>query len=420
MVSQLFDPTQPKNASDFAIVGVLGAMCLLFYLLPQKWRIPVFAIIFSFWRMCYNAGIGWLLHNQSHHKRLIAWAKKSKIFENPASGNQPHPTMWKFLKREMEAKIPADYKFEDAPIEYNTWLLFRRVVDLILMSDFVSYCLFAAACGGKPEGERLPTTILRWAGGWALVGFNLWVKLDAHRVVKDFAWYWGDFFYLIDQDLTFDGVFELAPHPMYSVGYAGFYGISMMAASYKVLAISIFAQAAQLTFLALVESPHIERTYNSPPPIKRDSGPPSPQRPEYRSRLMSTGQVNQFPPLASSTHPSPVHNLIGIQHVDLHRVTDVSVLMLQLLMYSVAFLSPATASWQAYFVAIAVGCRLWYSIGIGFILIQQSNQKTWTRHFVKYGDSTEEAWRQWKGVYHLSMTMCYSSFVCAAWKSTLR
>ena len=415
-MSQLFDPMQPKNASDIAIVTVLGTMILLFWLLPSTWRIPVFAVIFSFWRMCYNAGIGWLLHNQSHHKRLTTWARKSKIFENPKSGNQPHPTMWKFLKREMEAKIPEDYKFEEAPLEYNTWLLFRRVVDLILMSDFVSYCLFAIACGGRPEGESMLTAVLRWAGGIALVAFNLWVKLDAHRVVKDFAWYWGDFFYLIDQDLTFDGVFELAPHPMYSVGYAGFYGISMMAASYKVLFISILAQAAQLTFLALVESPHIERTYNSPPVPKRDSEPPSPQRPQYQSRLMSGGHVNQFPPLASSSHPSPVHNIIGIGNTDLHRVTDVAVILLQLFSASVAFLSPATPTWQAFFVTNAVLWRLWYSIGIGYILDRQSNKKKWTRHFVKYGESTEEAWRQWKGIYHISMTMCYSSFVCAAWK----
>lgn len=421
MVTQLFDPTQPKNASDIAIVTVLTWHAALLYLLPQSWRIPVFAVIFLFWRTCYNFGIGWLLHNQSHHKRLVAWAKKSRIFENPETGNNPRPFVYKFLKQEMEAKIPKDYKFEDAPIEYNTWLLFRRAADLILMSDFTSYVLFAIACGGRPEDEKLPMTIARWIGGWVLVLFNLWVKLDAHRVVKDFAWYWGDFFFLIDQELTFDGVYDLAPHPMYSVGYAGFYGISMMAASYKVLFISIIAHAAQLIFLATVESPHIERTYNAPPPPKRVEAesklaPPQEQRPTYTTRLMSASHINTYPPLASSSQPSPVHHLIGLQNIDLHRVTDVAVIVQQIYMYTLAIITPSTKLWQTFFVINAVAWRLWYSIGIGFILDRQSNKKRWTRHFVKYGESTEEAWRQWKGLYHLSMTMAYTTFVCAAWK----
>lgn len=415
MVSQLFDPTQPKNASDIAILLVLAYLCAVYYFLPQKWRVPVFAVIFLFWRTCYNFGIGWLLHNQSHHKRLVDWAKRSRIFENPKTGDNPHPFLYKFLKQEMEAKIPKDYRFEDAPIEYNTWLLFRRVVDLILMSDFTSYCLFAMACGGAPPEEKMPMTIARWVGGWLLILFNLWVKLDAHRVVKDFAWYWGDFFFLIDQDLTFDGVFELAPHPMYSVGYAGFYGISMLAASYKVLFISIIAHAAQLIFLSLVESPHIERTYNSPPPPKREEDELQGQRPQL-SRLLSGSQTNSYPTLASSIHPSPSHHLIGFQNVDLHRITDVAVIVIQVYMYAFALLTPSTWRWQVLFVSNAVFWRLWYSIGIGVILDQQSNRKWWTRHFVKYGESTEEAWRQWKGIYHLSMTVCYTSFICAAWK----
>ena len=156
MVSQLFDPTQPKNLSDFAIVGALAGQFLLMYILPKQLRTPVFAIVFLWWRFCYNFGIGWLLHNQSHHKRLVAWAKKTHIFEDPKRGNNPYPTLYKFIKQEMEAKIPKDYKFEDAPIEYNTWLLFRRVVDLILMSDFTAFCLFAFACGGRPVDEKLP------------------------------------------------------------------------------------------------------------------------------------------------------------------------------------------------------------------------------------------------------------------------
>ncbi|KAH9834294.1 Phosphatidylethanolamine N-methyltransferase, partial [Teratosphaeria destructans] len=424
MVSQLFDPTQPKNASDLAIVTVLLSLCGLCYVLPSSIRIPVFAVIFLFWRTCYNFGIGWLLHNQSHHKRLTIWAKKTGILEKPDTGKNPHPQLYGFLKKEMEAKIPQDYKFEDAPLEFNTWLLFRRVVDLILMCDFTSYILFAIACGGTPPSEKLPMTVARWIGGWLLILFNLWVKLDAHRVVKDFAWYWGDFFFLIDQELTFDGVFELAPHPMYSVGYAGFYGISMLAASYKVLFISIVGHAAQLAFLALVENPHIERTYNAPPPIRREESPDLPQRP-YNTRLLSAGHVNAGTATATATATanaspsvlaqiSPVHNIIG--NMDLHRITDVAVIVLQAYMYTIALITPATWAWQTFFVLSATVWRLWYSIGIGFILDRQSQKKYWTRHFVKYGETTDEAWRQWKGIYHLSMVMCYTSFVCAAWK----
>ncbi|KGO56071.1 Phospholipid methyltransferase [Penicillium expansum] len=422
MVSQLLLPSEPKNFGDLVVLILLAGHVLFLWALPAGAKIPVFAATYLFWRLAYNAGIGWLLHNQSHHKTLIRWAEKTKVFVNPATGENPHPKLYNWIKRELETKIPQDYSFDNAPIEYNTWLVFRRLVDLILMCDFTSYCLFAIACGHQPVDESILMTVLRWSAGIVLVLFNLWVKLDAHRVVKDYAWYWGDFFYLIDQELTFDGVFEMAPHPMYSVGYAGYYGISLMAASYKVLLISIIAHAAQFIFLVLVENPHIDKTYNPPPPRKRpstcaDSSSNLPT--DLDTPTAPTPSEDQAPNATSSYSakpPQPVHNLLGLHNLDLYRTTDSSIMLVQLLVFSITALTPSTPGYQLLFVVLAAASRIWYSVGIGYILRNQSNTKSWTRHFVKYGDTPQEAWNQWKGTYHLSMILCYSSFIAAVWK----
>ncbi|EPS32769.1 hypothetical protein PDE_07729 [Penicillium oxalicum 114-2] len=421
MVSQLLSPSEPKNVGDLVVIALLAIHVLLLWYLPANAKVPVFAFIYLFWRAAYNGGIGWLLHHQSHHKTLIRWAEKTKVFVNPDKGQNPHPGLYKWIKKELEAKIPKDYSFENAPLEYNTWLVFRRLVDLILMCDFVSYCLFAIACGHRPVGESITMTVLRWTAGIALVLFNLWVKLDAHRVVKDYAWYWGDFFYLIDQELTFDGVFEMAPHPMYSVGYAGYYGISLMAASYKVLFISILAHAAQFAFLVLVENPHIDRTYNPPPPRKRsvcvDSSSSLPLDPDTpRAPTPSEDLTPNASSLYSAKPPPSVHNMLGLHNMDLYRTTDSSILLIQLLVFALTALTPSTWRYQLLFVANAIVWRLWYSVGLGLLLNKQSRNKTWTRHFLKFGETPIEAWNQWKGTYHLSMIMCYSSFIAAAWK----
>src|SRR5699024_9762039 len=100
MVSQLLSPSEPKNFSDAVVLVILGAHILLFWQLPAGAKIPVFAVVYLFWRACYNAGIGWLLHNQSHHNTLVRWAEKTKVFVNPATGKNPHPQVYDLIKRE--------------------------------------------------------------------------------------------------------------------------------------------------------------------------------------------------------------------------------------------------------------------------------------------------------------------------------
>ena len=68
---------------------------------------------------------------------------------------------------------------------------------------------------------------------------------------------WGDFFFLVDVDLSFDRVFSLFPHPMYTLGYMFYYGASLIAQSYTVLYVSLWAHFCQLLFLSLVEDPRM-------------------------------------------------------------------------------------------------------------------------------------------------------------------
>ncbi|KAJ3555576.1 hypothetical protein NPX13_g10329 [Xylaria arbuscula] len=411
-IPQMLDPRKPKNVSDIFVLAVLAAHILALYALPSPQRKYVFAGIYLFWRAAYNLGIGVLLRWQSNDNTLVAWAQKWQLFELPSTGKNPRPWLYNLLKRECETEIYSEFDFDSAPIEYNTWLLFRRFVDLILLCDFVSYGLFAIACTHTPAGEPLTMTLGRWVLGLAVVAFNFWVKVDALRVVKDYAWYWGDFFYLVDQELTFDGVFEMAPHPMYSIGYAGYYGISMLAGSYAVLFISILAHACQFAFLVLVENPHIEKIYNPPAPRKRTEteGHPQSHQTDAEDTVDNSSSTTEQPSL------NEIHSLLGLGNIDLFRSTDYSTCLLISYLAVLALVTPQTSFWQFLFVAHAFAWRVWYSVGLGSILHRQSEDKMWTRHFLKFGDTTDEAWRQWKGMYHISHMLCYASFIAACWK----
>jgi phosphatidylethanolamine N-methyltransferase len=55
--------------------------------------------------------------------------------------------------------------------------------------------MFAFACFRVPDGLSQAVHITRWVAGLALIAFNWWVKTEAHHVVKDYGWYWGDCFF---------------------------------------------------------------------------------------------------------------------------------------------------------------------------------------------------------------------------------
>ncbi|KAG6333073.1 hypothetical protein ID866_6015 [Astraeus odoratus] len=261
VLTALFHPAYPKSHLDIINLSLLGLQLVLFYFLPLAVSRPFFLFYFVFWRAAYDAGLGWVLTKQSKRRWIVREVQRLGWLDEKRK-----PMMRRWIRAQLAGKMGKDYSFDDLPVEYNTWLLFRQLVDVILLNDFLAYCMFAFACFRVPEGLSLPIHILRWVGGIALIVFNLWVKTEAHNVVKDYGWYWGDCFFQRGA-LVFDGVFELAPHPMYSVGYAGYYGLSLIVGSYPVLFVSLTAHAAQFAFLIFFENPHIERMYGKRKPI---------------------------------------------------------------------------------------------------------------------------------------------------------
>ncbi|KAK3806145.1 MAG: phospholipid methyltransferase-domain-containing protein [Linnemannia elongata] len=430
MLSEIFDMSKKKSAFDIMTLAVMAFQIFLFFTLPTSVKRWLFLVLFVFWRAGYNAGLGYLLKLQSERRGLVAWAKEKGIFDKKRGG-----AWYDWLNQELSCKMDADYDFETVPIEFNTWLLYRQLVDLILMNDFTTYVCFALSWLTFPAGSGFFSHLLRWIAGFILVSFNIWVKLDAHRVVKDFAWYWGDFFFLIEQSLTFDGVFEMAPHPMYSVGYAGYYGISLMMASYMVLFVSLAAHAAQFVFLTLVENPHIDKTYNPPTVHKKRASvliDSSANTTAPGTPILSASDVTATPAVAPIDQAATLvpcgskdmyntyfrRDLIVFKNFDIFRSNDIFVALIIFYATVAPLLISNTGPRFLTFMMViqAFLWRIFHSYVLGAVLKQQSVNKFYTKHFIKHGGTVQDAFQSWKSIFNLSNSMTYATFFLAAFK----
>lgn len=458
VLTALFHPAYPKSHLDLVNLALLGAQLVAFFYLPRATARAAFLLYFAFWRLAYNVGLGIVLTKQSKFRWIVKQVKQ-RGWLDPA--RRPRVRNW--IRAQLQGKMGADYNFDDLPLEYNTWLLFRQLVDIILINDFLAYCMFAFASFRVPTDLSPAVHLLRWIGGLFLIVFNLWVKTEAHHVVKDYGWYWGDCFFERGA-LVFDGVFEMAPHPMYSVGYAGYYGLSMIVGSYGVLFASLAAHAAQFGFLNFFENPHIARTYGQRKPLsvrtpienketpaqEQTQAPPTESESDSGTACItdsegaSDSEVTLLPerrrspkrvPTKTKRHISQ-HDLlnkyfrkdpVGMFNLDLLRAADLKLVLVMVYAGALALGSalPASAVVPLHFLH-AIAWRCFHSFGLGYILKSQSQSKFLVRHFLKHyyypsgeGETgaVKDAFNNWKEMYNLSMCMTYVSFFGLAWQS---
>lgn len=339
-----------------------------------------YVAMFVFWRLGYNAGLGYLLHIQSKRRGFQSFIERN-IF--------PSPVLTRLLENAvvfLDRKLPK-FKVTEYPREFTAWVAFRFVVMVVLACDVLSYFVAVIVLWEWPTGTYTLLDYTRWVVGVALICIATWSKTDAHRVIGDYAWYWGDFFFLLDADLVFDGVFEMVPHPMYTVGYAFMYGLSLLSRSLPVFYISLFGHLAQMAFLTFVENPHIDKTYN----IMRE---PNEAQKQTEAVLYGDGYLER-------------NELIALVNFNIFRASDQMLLLL--LVYS--FVVGLSLSVELCLLQYVLW-RIFLSGGLGWALREQSLRQRWTKLFT----SPRVAFDNWKRIYNSTVVVTNACFLLCAYR----
>lgn len=319
---------------------------------------------FFFWRVSYNFFLATLLHLQSRNQFFTSLVASAS------------PSARALLNWAVTRTMPGQYRWHKFPAAFNAWLVFRALSMLILSNDGCSYIILTLACFNPISSASLPQLLVCFPVGLALIGFSFWSKASAHHVLGDYAWYWGDFFFTLDQHLTFDGVFELFPHPMYTVGYAAYYGVALICRSYTLLAVSLAAHIMQLSFLALVEEPHIKMIYAPKPSPNK----PSPSKPS------ATAETN-VPDYQCFVDAAP----------------SVPVCVVLCLVFGVVSIVSISARPSPLLViTLAILCRAVHWIGTA-IMLQTPPQTS-------FNPTTQNRFVQWANLLHYSNFQTYSSW----------
>ena len=337
-----------------------------------------------FWRFAYNLGIGLLLHWQSKISaitRFVRSARRSRLLK---------PIVDVIVSTSLPDHKGVSGALDAYPLCFTAWVFTQNIINVVLPNDVVCFCLVAYRCYLRtdpdmssfqslplfaPFASELSLEALYWFRvaaiviGLALMALSCWGKYAAHKTLADVgAWHWADFFFRFDNvELTFDGIFELVPHAMYSVGYAWMYGLALLCWSWDVLALALASHITQMLFLVLVEQPHIEKLYSSP---------------------KSIADVARW----NSKHRA---NVMVIKNFDVLRPGDWMTAFNCISIAAVTLLMPREAA-----VYFTVAVRIFGTLFLGIFLRKQWKTKFWTSLFLKRGLSAEKAFESWIRIYN--------------------
>eukprot|EP01006_Ploeotia_vitrea_P054036 TRINITY_DN67840_c6_g9_i2.p1 TRINITY_DN67840_c6_g9~~TRINITY_DN67840_c6_g9_i2.p1 ORF type:complete len:603 (+),score=25.97 TRINITY_DN67840_c6_g9_i2:35-1810(+) len=352
------------------ILQLLLWVCPYYDVMSFDSRTTVFGVLFLFWRTAYNVLLGWLLWRQSKQRwitRKVDQLLKNRLFV-------------KLLEGSVVFKDKSEYKVTQFPSEYNSWMAFRFLVNIILGNDVYTFALFSWSCWNWSFEDADGVAWLMFIGGWCAMAVACWAKVDAHRVLGEYGWYWGDFFFILADfgHLKFDGVMQMVPHPMYTVGYLFMYGAAGICHSYPVFYVAVIAHLMQLIFLTVVENPHIEKTY---------------------SQISTPTSVELERQKALDGYFSMHKDLILYFNAEIFRSSD----LLQMLLGAYLIVIAVRDTSCIFHLIHALAWRF-ALCGLFYLLYLQGKRQAWTNAYLKKGWTNRDAFDGWKKVYNLALT----------------
>lgn len=381
-----FLPVNIGIASFATIILLCCSAYSVLFLNLNKWYHIIWFMLF---RVSYDVGLGILLRQQSQFRSITKWYIKQRGYTTQYTNRTTKQLLFDHIAA-YQLHHSVRNQILSYPIDFRAWLVYKSLVNFILVQDGLNYLLLALKLWKLPN-EFSTLLLVQYGVGIMLSVFNFWAKQDAHRCIGEYSWYWGDFFFRKQADLVFDGIFELFPHPMYTVGYSLYYGLSLLSRSYTLLFVSLTAHAMQLIFLFVVEEPHIERTYGKPP----------------RSDQTNNRAIRSLYHTANNM----LDDSVFFYKLNLTRPADISLIIISLYCISTTILL------SSYPLLTVLHVLLWRAIhwlGIGTLLWLQSTRQWLTRRFLTRGYTLADTFTSWKGMYNISYTTNLLVFICCS------
>lgn len=107
VITALFHPSYPKSHIDTLNLGLLVFQLFLFYTLPSTPRKIFFFLYFAFWRAAYDAGLGYVLTEQSKRRWIVRTVHKLGWLDQ-----ERRPLVRAWIRKQLVGKMGKDYSFD--------------------------------------------------------------------------------------------------------------------------------------------------------------------------------------------------------------------------------------------------------------------------------------------------------------------